>query len=145
MCGEMIISAENMLELTRTTAATAEQLTAAVQQLGVYVMQLDARLRQQDELLARRVTVTSAQSKRILAAVRARAEEVRGRYDLPEESRALIRKAIRCEILERCGIRDLHDLPESRLDSVLDSISRWDSYRLVREIRNGIEGRDNHG
>lgn len=42
-----IITVGDMVEIARSNAATAEQLGGMVQQMGVYLLQLDARLRRQ--------------------------------------------------------------------------------------------------
>ena len=142
MCDDRkaIISVEQMAEIARCNQATAEQLRGIVEQLGACLLQLDARLRHQEELMQRKLTIPHAKQKQLLAEIRHRAEEIAVKYRLPPEAVKAVRAAIRKDILAQQGIRDLHDLPESSLGAAMSAIVAWDSYSLIRKLRREMEG-----
>ena len=131
----MMVPVEQMVQLSASSQATAEQLGSMVKQLGLYLMQLDARMRRQEELLQARVTITSAQHRQLMAASRARAAEVCDKYRLSSDALPRLRAAIRADTLGRWRIKDLHDLPEHVLEDAMEGIRAWDSYGAVRRIR----------
>ncbi len=133
------VDVDKLVQLSAATQVTAEQLTGIVQQLGGYLIQLDARMRKQEELLQRRVTVSSAQYKQVMAAIRRRAVELCGKYQLPMSAGTPLRAAIKRDVLERWHIKDLHDLPESALSEAMAGVGAWDSYSLVRKVRREME------
>ena len=137
-----VIPVEQMVAISRSNQATAEQLSGMVQQLGAYLIQLDARMRRQEELLQRRVTISHTQHKQLLAAIRKRASELSQRYRLPKEALAALRTELRHDLLRRYAIRELHDLPESAMGDALRGVSEWDSYSAVRRLRQKYEGGD---
>lgn len=135
-----IITVEQMQQMALANQATAQELKGMVQIMGDYIMQLDARLRRQEELLQQRVTVSHAQQKQIMAAIRQQARILSDKYSLPlDKCGADLRAAIRKDVLTRCRVKDLHDIPESSLGDVLATVSRWDSFTLVRKLRNKME------
>lgn len=136
------VDVDKLVQLSTATQVTAEQLTGIVQQLGGYLIQLDARMRKQEELLQRRVTVSSAQYKQLMGAIRRRASEICGKYELPISAGTPLRAAIKKDTLERWHIKDLHDLPESALDAALSGVGSWDSYMTVRRIRREMEANE---
>ena len=75
-----------------------------------------AMQRRMDELEARqaRVTISHGDVKRI---------------------GALIRAAIKKDILKRYQVKDLHDVPEAMLPAVENQVTRWADIRLVMERR----------
>ncbi len=140
MCDDkMMIPVEQLVKLSTSNQATAEQLSGMVQQLGVYLIQLDARMRKQEELLQRRVTISSGQYKQLMAAARRRSAEISRKYQLPVSAGARIRTAIKKDVLARWGVKDLHDLPESALGEALAGMNAWDSYSFVRRLRQTME------
>lgn len=140
MCdNQLMIPVEQLVKLSATNQATAEQLSGMVQQLGVYLIQLDARMRKQEELLQRRVTVSSAQYKQMMAAARRRSVEICIKYQLPGSAAARVRAAIKKDVLARWNVKDLHDLPENALGEALAGMNIWDSYSFVRKLRQTIE------
>lgn len=142
MCDDRkaIISVEQMAEIARYNQATAEQLRGIVEQLGACLLQLDARLRHQEELMQRKLTIPHAKQKQLLAEIRHRAAEIAVKYHLPPEAAKAVRAAIRKDVLAQQGIRDLHDLPESSLGAAMSAIVAWDSYSLIRRLRQELEG-----
>lgn len=141
MCDERsaLITMETLNQMTENNRATADQLACMVQQLGAYLLQLDARMRKQEELLQMRVTITSMQYKQLMAAIRHRANEIGVKYRLPTKALSPVRAAIRKELVGRFGVKDLHDLPESMLGDALAGAAGWDSYSTIRTIRRETE------
>lgn len=140
MCDDqLVIPVEQLVKLSTSNQATAEQLSGMVHRLGVYLIQLDARMRKQEELLQRRVTVSSAQYKQLMAAARRRSTELCAKYQLPGSAGAKIRAAIKKDILARWNVKDLHDLPENALGEALAGMNAWDSYSFVQKLRQAIE------
>ncbi len=142
MCDDRkaIIPVEQMAEIARCNQATAEQLRAITEQMAACLLQLDARMRHQEELMQRKLTIPHAKQKQLLAEIRHRAAEIAVKYHLPPEAVKDVRAAIRKDILTQHGIRDLHDLPESSLSAAMSAIVAWDSYSLIRRLRREMEG-----
>ncbi len=142
MCDDRkaIIPVEQMAEIARCNQATAEQLRAITEQLGACLIHLDARMRRQEELMQRKVTIPHAKQKQLMAEIRQRAAEIAVKYHLPPEAVKAVRAAIRKDILTQNGIRDLHDLPENSLGAAMSAIVAWDSYSLIRRLRREMEG-----
>lgn len=136
------VEVDKLVQLSGNNRATAEQLAGMVQQMGLYLMQLDARMRKQEELLQQKITISHSQQKQLMAAMRKRATAICVKYRLPDEAAAMIRAAIKAEVLGRWRVKDLHDLPESVLGDALAEIDRWDSYSLVRKVREQLDNRD---
>ena len=106
-----------------------------VQQLGVYLVQLDTRLRRQEEMLQKRLTISSVQYRQMLAAIRRRASEIARKYQLDSAMLPPLRTAIRQDTIGRWHVKDLHDLPESMLTEATAGINTWDSYSTIRKLR----------
>lgn len=142
MCDDRkaIIPVEQMAEIARCNQATADQLRAITEQMAACLLQLDARMRRQEELMQRKVTIRHDQQKKLLAEIRHRAAEIAVKYHLPPEAVKDVRAAIRKDVLAQQGIRDLHDLPDSSLGSAMSAIVAWDSYSLIRRLRQELEG-----
>lgn len=129
------VDVDKLVQLSHTNQATAEQLTGMVQQMGIYLMQLDVRMRKQEELMQQKITISHAQQKQLMAAIRKRGLAICEKYRLPAGAAGVIRSAVKKELLDRWRVKDLHDLPESVLGDALTQITRWDSYSLVRQVR----------
>lgn len=144
MCDDRkaLVPVEQLTEIARSNQATADQLRAITEQMAACLLQLDARLRRQEELMQRKVTIPHAKQKQLMAEIRHRAEEIAVKYRLPPESAKDVRAAIRKDIMAQHGIRDLHDLPESSLGAAMSAIVAWDSYSLIRRLRRELEGSD---
>lgn len=138
MSDNAIIPVEQLAQLAASNQATAEELSGMVQQMGVYLLQLDARLRKQEELLTKKITINNNQYNRILLAVRSRANVLLEKYSLTEPCKPSLRTAMKKELLRRYQIKNLHDLPESALGEALAAVAMWDSYSLVRQMRETI-------
>ena len=68
--------------------------------------------------------------------IRLRADEYCEKYGLEDPKDAgKIRTAIKKSILQRYGIRDLHDVPVIARQAVEAQISRWADIKIVLRIR----------
>ncbi len=132
---DVIVPLDQLMQLSRSSEATAQQLADMVQQLGVYLVQLDTRLRRQEEMLQKRLTISSAQYRQMLAAIRRRASEIARKYQLDSAMLPPLRTAIRQDTIGRWHVKDLHDLPESMLTEATAGINTWDSYSTIRKLR----------
>ena len=132
---DVIVPLDQLMQLSRSSEATAQQLADMVPQLGVYLVQLDTRLRRQEEMLQKRLTISSAQYRQMLAAIRRRASEIARKYQLDSAMLPPLRTAIRQDTIGRWHVKDLHDLPESMLTEATAGINTWDSYSTVRKLR----------
>ena len=132
---DVIVPLDQLMQLSRSSEATAQQLADMVQQLGVYLVQLDTRLRRQEEMLQKRLTISSVQYREMLAAIRRRASEIARKYQLDSAMLPPLRTAIRQDTIGRWHVKDLHDLPESMLTEATAGINTWDSYSTIRKLR----------
>lgn len=132
---DVIVPLDQLMQLSRSSEATAQQLADMVQQLGMYLVQLDTRLRRQEEMLQKRLTISSAQYRQMLAAIRCRASEIARKYQLDSAMLPPLRTAIRQDTISRWHVKDLHDLPESMLSEAIAGINTWDSYSTIRKLR----------
>lgn len=132
---DVIVPLDQLMQLSRSSEATAQQLADMVQQLGMYLVQLDTRLRRQEEMLQKRLTISSAQYRQMLAAIRCRASEIARKYQLDSAMLPPLRTAIRQDTISRWHVKDLHDLPESMLTEATAGINTWDSYSTIRKLR----------
>lgn len=113
-----------------------------VKLLGQYLKQMGnmmaAMQKRMDEMEARQrqVTVTHEEVKRIQRLIRMRAQEICDKYALEDdESPKAFRKAIRKDVMNRWGVKDLHDLPEAAAAAVRSAIGSWVNIRMVMERR----------
>lgn len=132
---DVIVPLDRLMQLSQSNEATAQQLADMVQQLGMYLVQLDTRLRRQEEMLQKRLTISSAQYRQMLAAIRRRASEIARKYQLDSAVLPPLRTAIRQDTISRWHVKDLHDLPESMLTEAITGINTWDSYSTIRKLR----------
>lgn len=132
---DVIVPLDQLMQLSRSSEATAQQLADMVQQLGVYLVQLDTRLRRQEEMLQKRLTISSVQYRQMLAAIRRCASEIARKYQLDSAMLPPLRTAIRQDTIGRWHVKDLHDLPESMLTEATAGINTWDSYSTIRKLR----------
>ena len=132
---DVIVPLDQLMQLSRSSEATAQQLADMVQQLGVYLVQLDTRLRRQEEMLQKRLTISSVQYRQMLAAIRRHASEIARKYQLDSAMLPPLRTAIRQDTIGRWHVKDLHDLPESMLTEATAGINTWDSYSTIRKLR----------
>ena len=120
-------------------AATLKQNT---EQMGAYLVQMAQMMhimqRRLDELEEKQkaVTVDHSEVKMIQQLIRMRADEYCEKYGLEDPKDAgKIRAAIKKSILQRYGIKDLHDVPVIARQAVEAQISRWADIKAVYRIR----------
>ena len=122
----------------------AAVLAENVRQMGQYIGQLGtiigAMQRRMDEMERQQaaVTIRHADVKRLLGLIRMRAEQICGKYELTDkDSPRIFRAAIKKDLLRRCGVKDLHDMPAAMLAGAESMVNSWTSVRLVMERRSG--------
>ena len=120
----------------------AVALQENTEQLGAYLVQMAQIMhimqKRLDELEEKQkaVTVDHQEVKTIQQLIRMRADEYCEKYGLEEPKDAgKIRAAIKKSILQRYGIKDLHDVPVIARQAVEAQISRWADIKIVLRIR----------
>ena len=121
---------------------SANQLTANVQLMGKYIMQMGQLLgsvqKRLDDLEAKQAAVTIAHRDvlQLMARIRWKAGETCMKYNLEDpESLKIIRAAIKKDVLKRYHVKDLHDLPAVMMPAAEKQIDSWTDIRLVMERR----------
>ena len=122
--------------------AGATELQANVAQLGQYIGQLgviiSAMQRRMDEMERQQAAVTIRHDdvKRLQALIRMRADQICGKYNLQDkDSPRIFRAAIKKDLMKRCGVKDLHDVPAAMLGGAENMISGWTNIRMAMERR----------
>lgn len=144
---ELITNPENLPARGKGTeekADTGLALRQNVEQLGAYIGQLGAIIgamqRRMDELERQQaaVTIRHEDVKRLQALIRMRADEVCGKYEITDrDSPRIFRAAIKKDLLKRCGVKDLHDVPAAQLPGAEKLVSGWTNIRMVMDRRRG--------
>ena len=112
-----------------------EQLGAYLVQMAQMMLRLQNRLDELEEK-QKAVTVDHQEVKTIQQLIRLRADEYCEKYGLEDPKDAgKIRAAIKKSILQRYGIKDLHDVPVIARQAVEAQISRWADIKIVFRIR----------
>ena len=112
-----------------------EQLGAYLVQMAQMMLRLQNRLDELEEK-QKAVTVDHSEVKTIQQLIRLRADEYCEKYGLEDPKDAgKIRAAIKKSILQRYGIKDLHDVPVIARQAVEAQISRWADIKAVYRIR----------
>lgn len=120
----------------------AEQLTVNTEQLGTYLVQMgQLMIRMQkrlDEMESQqaRITASHDEVKQLGTLIRLRAAEYCEDYGItdPKDVTA-VRVAIKKAVLQRYGVKDLHDCPQIALGAIQSQINRWADIRMVMKIR----------
>lgn len=120
----------------------AEALAENVRQMGQYIGQLGAIVgsmqRRMEELERQQAAVTIRHDdvKRLQALIRMRADQICGKYNLQDkDSPRIFRAAIKKDLMKRCGVKDLHDVPAAMLGGAENMISGWTNIRMAIERR----------
>lgn len=115
-----------------------------VQRMGQYIGQLGAIIgamqRRMDEMEKQQaaVTIRHEDVKRLQALIRMRAEHICGKYQLTDkDSPRIFRAAIKKDVLKRCGVKDLHDVPAAQLAGAENLVNGWTNIRMVMDRRRG--------
>ena len=122
----------------------AEALAENVRQMGQYIGQLGAIVgsmqRRMEELERQQAAVTIRHDdvKRLQALIRMRAEQICGKYELTDkDSPRIFRAAIKKDLLRRCGVKDLHDVPAAQIAGAESLVNGWTNIRMVMDRRRG--------
>ena len=117
-------------------------LAENVRQMGQYIGQLGtiigALQRRMDEMERQQaaVTIRHEDVKRLQALIRMRAEQICGKYQLTDkDSPRIFRATIKKDVLKRCGVKDLHDVPAAMLSGTENLVNGWTNIRLAMERR----------
>lgn len=130
---QLSVLAEKAVAQQYQNAAEMRQLVGQMAQIA---MNLDKRVRMLEDLLLRKVTVSSVQAKAIGSAVREQARALCTKYALDYARHgAAFRAAIQRDVKAQYGISDIHDLPASYYDLAIKFISGWSSFALVCKAR----------
>lgn len=119
----------------QTADENVRKMGEMILQLGTMIGAMQKRL---DEMEARQeaVTISHGDVKRIQALIRCRADEICRKYGLSDrESPKIFRAAMKKDVLRRCQVKDLHDVPERMRSAVDRQIDSWTDIRLVMERR----------
>lgn len=124
--------------------AGATELQVNVAQLGQYIGQLGVIIstmqRRMDEMERQQaaVTIRHEDVKRLQALIRMRAEQICGKYELKDkDSPRIFRAAIKKDVLKRCGVKDLHDVPAAQIAGAESLVNGWTNIRMVMDRRRG--------
>lgn len=129
----VVITAQTMNEMEENTRRMGEMILQLGTMMGTMQRRLDAM-----EARQAAVTISHADAKRLQALMRIRADQLCAKHGLGDpESRKAIRAAIRKDVLKRCNVKDLHDIPEAKLEGTERQIDSWTSIRLIMERRAG--------
>ena len=123
-------------------AETVKELRQSVGELQLIVAQMarmirDTRQQLEDMQAAQRqVTVSHGEVKKINAAIRAAAAGFCERHGFTEaEDARCVRADIRKTILARWQVKDLHDIPQVALGSVMKLCENYGNIKLVFRLR----------
>lgn len=121
---------------------SALNLKEDVEQLGRYLIQMGTMMqsmqRRMDELeeKQKKVTICHADVLDLNRMLRIRSMEICEKYGLrTEKSQGAMRNAMKKAVLQRYGIKDLHDIPEIAIRAVQAQIDHYANIRLVMDLR----------
>ena len=139
---ERFIGVRQDMQLPAVSPQIAAALAENVDQMGRYIMQLGQLVgsmqRRMDEMEKAQaaVTIRHEDVKRLQALIRMRADQICGKYNLQDkDSPRIFRAAIKKDLMKRCGVKDLHDVPAAMLGGAENMISGWTNIRMAMERR----------
>lgn len=125
-----------LITVSRETALALEDNTRKMEryimQMGQLIAAMQKRMDAMEEKQAA-VTVSHDEVKRLQALIRLRADQICEKHGLDQDSRKVFRAAIKKDVLKRCGVKDLHDIPRSRMEGTERQIDSWTSIKLIME------------
>lgn len=131
-----------MITLMPETAAmlqgSTEQLGAYLVQMSQIMMRIQNRL---DELEEKQqaATLRHDEVQTIQRLIRNRALEYCEKYDIIcSQALTAIRAGIKKAVLQRYGVKDLHDVPAIARQAVEAQIERWSDVRLMMKCRDKL-------
>ena len=130
---------ERLPEPWNAPAGTEPGMLTQTAQLAQGIARMMALIRQMEERMAAdaaRITISHDQAKGLLLRIRQRANALCERHHLDGAGdAAFFRAQIKKAVLQRNGIRDLHDLPLRSLDAEGRWIDTFTDYKLVMKRR----------
>ena len=134
--------ADGPAELITFSREMVEAMAENSRTMGRYIGQLGQMMavmqRRMDELERQQaaVTIRHEDVKRLQRLIRMRADQICGRYELTDrDSPRIFRAAIKKDVLKRCGVKDLHDVPAAQLAGTENLVNGWTNIRLAMERR----------
>ena len=129
---------------TMIPARTMNEIAENTRRMGEMILQLGSMMstmrRRLDELERQQaaVTIRHEDVKRLQALIRMRAEQICGKYELTDrDSPRIFRAAIKKDLMKRCGVKDLHDVPAAMLGGAETMVNGWTNIRMVMDRRRG--------
>jgi hypothetical protein len=114
-----------------------EKLGGYLAQLGAIVGSMQRRMEELERQQAA-VTIRHEDVRRLQALIRMRAEQICGKYELTDkDSPRIFRAAIKKDLMKRCGVKDLHDVPAAQLTGAESLVNGWTNIRMVMDRRHG--------
>ena len=127
---------DNLMQM----AEVSRQLAATVQQLGQALAAINIRMARLEKMMDVKVTVTSQQAKALNKAIRERAKALCDKHGLLySRDGKLVRAAISRAVLSQYAVHDIHDVPAAYFDLALGLINNWQSFQLIRSIRESLD------
>ena len=124
------------------TREAAEGMALNTRKMGEMILQMAGMMaqlqRRMDEMEKAQAAVTIRHDdvKRLQALIRMRADQICGKYNLQDkDSPRIFRAAIKKDLMKRCGVKDLHDVPAAMLGGAENMISGWTNIRMAMERR----------
>lgn len=122
-------------ETAQAIQQNTEQLGAYLVQMGQIMLRMQNRLDELEEK-QRLVTLSHDEVKAVQILIRNRAIEYCEKYGLTDAaSRRTISGAVKKAVLNRYGVKDLHDVPAIARQAVESQISKWADIRLAMKCR----------
>lgn len=122
-------------EMVEAMAENSRMMGQYIGQLGTMIGVMQRRMEELERQQAA-VTVRHEDVKRLNGMIRLRADQICGKYELTDpESRKIFRAAIKKDVMKRCGVKDLHDVPAAQLPGAENLISGWTNIRMAMERR----------
>ena len=126
-------------ETAQQLKTTTEQLGGILTQMGQMILRMQQRLDELEEK-QRAVTLSHDEVKAIMQLIRNRSMEYCEKYRItsPGNLRS-ITAGIKKAVLQRYGVKDLHDVPAIARQAVEAQIGHWSDIRLMARCRERLE------
>lgn len=123
--------------IAETLAQTAEQLLPMVQQMASAIIVLDKQVHTMSAMLDKRLTVSSAQARRVAGTVKERAQVICEQNALAYATAGKqIREAMWRALRQTYQVPSHYDLPEKYYENALEYIGGWmPSFAMIRRLR----------
>lgn len=121
-------------ELTGTQSTQLHQLQNVVTAISALYAQMDARMTalERERTAA---TILHKDALRLARLIRERSDDECARYGLGSAGRKVLIHELKRAVLNRYGVKDMHDVPQLRLQDAEKYIAAWPSFRAVIKAR----------